>query len=80
VRKFASLSAHNRQEAPFGVWSVREKKISVESNTLTAAARLICLSRTARALSIQTVCSPDSDYPDPDTADGPRSLPGRSAA
>ena len=32
----------------FGVWSVREKETSVESDNLTASARLICLSRTVR--------------------------------
>jgi hypothetical protein len=36
--------------------------------------------RMVRALLTQTVCSADSDYPDPDMADGLRSLPGRSAA
>jgi hypothetical protein len=35
---------------------------------------------TVRVLLTQTVCSADSDCPDPDTADGPQSLPGRSAA
>jgi hypothetical protein len=36
--------------------------------------------RTVRALVIQSVCSADSDCPDPDTADGPRSIGGRSVA
>ena len=56
VRKFASPSAHNQQESPFGVWSVREKKTTIESDTLTASARLICVSRMIRT----------------GTADGPR--------
>jgi hypothetical protein len=33
----------------FGVWSVREKKTIVESDTLTASARLICVSQTVHA-------------------------------
>jgi hypothetical protein len=51
-----------------------------ESDKLTASARFNCLSRTVRALMIQTVCSAVSDCPDPDTADGPWSLPGRFVA
>jgi hypothetical protein len=36
--------------------------------------------RTVRALVTHTVCSADSDCPDPDTADGSWSIGGRSAA
>jgi hypothetical protein len=32
----------------FGVWSVREKETSVESDNLIASCRFICLSRTVR--------------------------------
>jgi hypothetical protein len=51
VRKFASPSMHNRQESPFGEWCARERERerTVESDTLTASARLICLSWTVRA-------------------------------
>jgi hypothetical protein len=48
VRKFGSQFAHNQQESRFGVWSVRERETSIESDTLTASARLICLSQTVR--------------------------------
>jgi hypothetical protein len=62
VRKFASPSAHNRQESPFGVWGVRERETRVESDTLTASARFICLSQTVREGSV--------DDPRPVTLDG----------
>jgi hypothetical protein len=61
VRKFASPSAHNRQESPFGVWSVIEGKTTVESDTLTASGRLICLSWTVHAGTADGPCPVNSD-------------------
>jgi hypothetical protein len=46
----------------FGVWSVRERETSVESDTLTASARLICLSRTVREGSADGLRPVNSDW------------------
>jgi hypothetical protein len=88
VRNFGSPSAHKQQESPLacGVWERKRQVLKKVNIWLPLPDLSACRGRSAwglwkvHALSIQTVCSADSDCPEPDTSDGPRSLPGQSAA
>ena len=87
MRNFSSPSAHKRQESPLacGVWERKRQVLKVTiwlplPDLSACHGRSAWVMRTVRALSIQTVCSANSDCPEPDTSDGPRSLPGQSAA